>query len=313
MRSAWIGAAFGISLLLASGAAAEVFLDPTFGVQVTQDIVYGSSEVQTPAPGLVNLTLDLYEPIGATPPLLPAFLLAAHRTEDKDDADVVQFANELASRGYVVAVADTRRPNQGPVLSSEFQPLMDDLVNNSITREFVAGVEDVTKAHRWLVLNAAAHDVDVTRIVVGGNAAHGLVALGMAYVLDDHGVIDLPDIAIAVPLWGALLLTGIAESGEPPTVLVNPLDETLMFAEDTRDLLVGQGIDAELIVQGTIAGFADFLGQAEGMGPLVQALYGRLFPSSVPLAPAWSLGLLGLTILAGGSLLIARRGQPSHR
>jgi acetyl esterase/lipase len=218
-------------LALAPGAlAAKLFRDPQFSVQLTLGLVYGTGGVGEPAPGSVDLLLDLYEPTGfGVPALRPAFVIihgGGFTEGSRLQAELVTLATELASRGYVCISIDYRLEGQAPTISQEFQPMLLELGGHSPDPSVVAiiaALEDAVKAHRWLVQNAGAYQVDPTRIAVGGGSAGAVTALNMAYTLDDHGIIDLPAIGAAVDLWGGIYPAPVTdmETGEPPLIIIH--------------------------------------------------------------------------------------------
>ena len=105
------------SLLLGGPALAQTdFLDEQFEVNRTNDIVYGTGAVQAPAPGEIDLLLDLYEPTGAgVPPLKPGFVIIHGRGSDKGNGKFVSWATDYAKRGYVCVSINYRIGEDDPI------------------------------------------------------------------------------------------------------------------------------------------------------------------------------------------------------
>jgi acetyl esterase/lipase len=215
--------------LATSAGAQEVFLDSLFAVQMTDSIVYGTAPIRNPS-GDFELLLDLYEPIGLDAPPVRPGLIAVHGGSftygSRKEPLLVRLCENMAGRGYTAISIDYRLSGQRPVNSPEFQPLVAAMIGSGwppSTAEAVgAAVEDATTSHRWMVANAAALNVDTTRIAVGGTSAGAITSLMLAYCLDDFGVSELPEIGAVMDLWGALYgFVDSMESGESPLIIVH--------------------------------------------------------------------------------------------
>jgi len=261
-----------ILLLLAAGpvrADPTLFLDPQFPVQTVHAIVYGQGAVQPPAPTSVDLLLDLYRPIGpGVPPALPGLLLihgGGFTSGSRSQAQLVEIAEELASRGYVVASIDYRLLGDDPILSPGFEAMLGDASNPSspTARAAIAGIEDALAAHQWLIANATSWSIDPSRIAVGGGSAGAIIAVELAIALDDHGILGAPSPAAVIDLWGMAwpLPASDLESGEPPIFSVHgELDTRVPFAQAValRDRALQVGVPFEFHpIPGAGHGFAE--------------------------------------------------------
>jgi len=195
----WISSLVVMGFLAITAASAqEIFLDPNFTVQRTEGIVYGTAPIGNP-PGDFELVLDLYEPVGPDTPR-PGFVIShggGFSTGLRNNGPLVELATQMAARGYVAVSIDYRLSGQSPIVSHEFQALLD-------------AIEDSTNAYRWLVDNANTYNVDVDRIAVGGDSAGSTISMAVAYVVDDYMVPVEPPVGrlSSIPTPGELPSSG---------------------------------------------------------------------------------------------------------
>jgi acetyl esterase/lipase len=211
-------AALLIAALLAPAVARaqQLYLDPQFDVQRTNGIVYGTAPI---AAGSFDLLLDLYEPTGVDVPMQRPVFVTIHgggfASGSRSDRHV-EIATEMARRGYTAVSIDYRLEGQAPVVSSPFQP-----IGNA-----AAAVEDLVQAHAWLLANAAALDIDPSRIVLGGSSAGAITAAHAAYDLDDLGITPLSGVRSVVDLWGAIQgPADVLEASEAPIMIVHGTED----------------------------------------------------------------------------------------
>lgn len=226
-------------LLTTSADAEGIFLDSLFTVQITDSIVYGTAPINNP-PGDFELLLDLYEPAGPDVPTVRPGLIAVHGGSfdhgSRKEPLLVSLCKKMSGRGYTAVSIDYRLRGQSPIISDEFQPLVNAIIlwgwPPTTARAVGAAAEDATTAHRWMVENAAALNIDTTRIAVGGTSAGAITSLILAYCLDDYGVTELPDIGAAMDLWGALYdFVDCMETGESPLIIVHgEEDDVISFS-----------------------------------------------------------------------------------
>jgi acetyl esterase/lipase len=204
-------------------------------VQITDGIIYGTAPISTP-PGDVDLLLDLYEPVGADAPYIrPGFVIihgGGFTGGSRKGEEYITLATEMAARGYSAISIDYRLKDQTPVLSEEFKPFFKALkqigIGQKMARAIAAAAEDATRAHRWMVENAGLLKVDIHRIAVGGTSAGAITSMMLGYVLDDHGVIDVPEIGVILDksgeLWG---FKDCMESVESPLFIAHGEEDDL--------------------------------------------------------------------------------------
>jgi acetyl esterase/lipase len=256
--AAYVGTVILICVLLVTGAAAQdVFLDSMFTVLQTNRILYGQAPVRSGPSDSVKLRLDLYEPTGPdAPPIRPAFIAihgGAFNSGSRKDTLMVRLCNQMAGRGYAAVSIDYRLGPSLPVISAEFEPMRDALVDSGYSvyaaEAITAASEDATTAHRYLVDNAAVLNVDTTRIAVGGLSAGAITSLNVAYGLDDFGISGLPEVGAVMDQAGALYeFVDHMESGEPPVVIVHGEADTVVdfsYAEALAAQALAVGIPYE--------------------------------------------------------------------
>ena len=134
-------------------------------------VVAQSIDLKAPGPG-GEMTLRLVRPLGSVPgkklPVLVYYHGGGWVIGDLDSHDTL--CRELANgSGCAVVAVDYR---MGP------------------EHRFPAAVDDVIAATRWVHANAAALDLDASRIAVGGDSAGGNLAAVVAIAARDAG--DLP-------------------------------------------------------------------------------------------------------------------------
>ena len=218
------------------------FLDEQFEVNRTNDILYGTGAVQAPAPGEIDLLLDLYEPTGAgVPPLKPGFVIIHGRGSDKGSGKFVSWARDYAKRGYVCVSINYRIEEDDPPTPGDDQR----------ERNVNAAVEDAVKAIAWLKANAAPLGIDPTRIAVGGNSFGGVTSLFT-------GFLELgPTAEVQVVVSYAAAMSdennegreSEIDAGDPPLILIyGDRDNLVPFSrsEDVGTAAAAAGIPYEL-------------------------------------------------------------------
>lgn len=155
------------------------YLSQNFTVTRTDNIPYGNAPALIYPPYVSEtstynkqLVLDLYLPDTDTLTKRPAIVMAfggAFLLGWKQQPQLVDFCNALASRGYVVASIDYRLG---------FNPAN----TNTAIRAVYRAAQDLKAAIRFLKLNAATYGIDTNYVYAGGNSAGGVSALHAAYV-----------------------------------------------------------------------------------------------------------------------------------
>ena len=275
------------ALLLATQplAASTLFVDPLFGVSVTNDVQYGSSLT-----GLgVNLPrfLDLYSPtqLGmgpAVPTVKPVIVLmhgGAFVSGDKGSTTMQTLANAFASRGYVAAsinyrlLLDDDFPS-GPGMSTGTDPARDPafldplLTDAGATREqfnneIDAAVADQAMAVNFFAANAAMFGINPNMIAVGGYSAGAVGSLLLGV-----GAID----GVSANVGAVLSLAGGLFGRE---TAMDPSDPAVFFVHGTLDETVpaieADFLDSALDTQGVPHIRISLPGEGHSSGPLTTA------------------------------------------
>lgn len=183
--ASWTGNVL-LVLLCVAGASLEAnaqctpqrYVDDIFGVTVDQNIQYGN------APALLfpwsnqhftfnkSLQLDLYMPSGDTLTNRPCIVMAfggSFLGGSKTQAELVDFCEQMAAKGYVVASIDYRIGFN--VLST-----------NAAIRAVYRATQDMNAAVRFMRHNATTYGIDSDMVFAGGNSAGSIAALHSAYV-----------------------------------------------------------------------------------------------------------------------------------
>ncbi|WNJ20971.1 T9SS type A sorting domain-containing protein [Pontibacter sp. G13] len=184
------------------------YLDPVFAEVARQDTVpYGQNYTVFRAPGdtvtqipyIRPLFMDVYTPVGDTASSRPLVLLCATGNflpmplnggpygTIKDSA-VVEMANRLAERGYVVAVFDYRK-------GWDFLNPIQEIQTATLLQAAYRGIQDARACIRFFRKTVAEdsnpYGIDPDRIAVGGFGTGGYISLGSGY-LDDFNKVLLP-------------------------------------------------------------------------------------------------------------------------
>lgn len=262
------------------------YVDDLFSVSVTPDIQYGV------APAVVfpytnqswtynkNLRLDLYRPTGDTQTNRPCIVMAyggAFLGGSKTQSELVDFCQQMASKGYVVASIDYRIG-------------FNTASTNAAVRAVYRAVQDMNAAIRFMRNNAVTYGIDPALVFAGGNSAGSIAAIHAAYLDEnersassllapsygggtffnwpDLGCLDcsgntLPDVgppAGVINLWGAIadpswILNGTSpgiasfHGGNDNIVLHDtgnpfnyPIFPVLYGSTDMHNVLAGSGV-----------------------------------------------------------------------
>jgi acetyl esterase/lipase len=200
-------------------SSTERFLEPSFDVEVTADVVYGSAAVRAPEPGAKDLLLDLYQPAGDGAPELRPALLAVHgggfRTGDKAQPNFEALCREFAARGYVCASINYRLEGDDPPTEGK----------DAHERAIAAAFEDAGAALIWLHDNAGRFRIDRDRIAMGGGSAGAITTLFVVYRFGD----DRYPVRAVVDLWGGLYdSVETIDPGDPPLIIVHGTEDDLV-------------------------------------------------------------------------------------
>jgi acetyl esterase/lipase len=175
-----------------NATAQKRYVDEVFAnVLKTANIEYDSNRSinifppNTPPIITTPLRCDIYQPDGDTAAKRPLIILAStgsylpaiinqQPTGNKNDSSIVELANRLSKRGYVVMAVNYRlgwNPNAASAAATE-----------QLIKATYRAIQDVRNAIRFMRVNAGTYKIDTSRIVVGGQGTGGYVALGLAAV-----------------------------------------------------------------------------------------------------------------------------------
>jgi LPXTG-motif cell wall-anchored protein len=215
------------------GSSAKRYIDPVFDeVEVTHDVVYRDTVDAHGNP--VRLTLDVYEPAGDTASQRPAVAwMHGGWFTDGDKADMADYAEAFARRGYVAVSLEYRmRPEL------HCCPTRDAI---GVTEALVDGREDAMAGLEWLHEHAGEYRIDPRAITVGGDGAGAANAFGLAFtaappdhgggghaMLQQHGAPhegDGPMLAAALPISGVSL--DRPAEGSPPVLAFHGTEDSV--------------------------------------------------------------------------------------
>jgi acetyl esterase/lipase len=213
-----------VHLITPQGPAPLRYRDDVFtGVTKTSDVTYGSAMNQQ---GQVEvLKLDIYEPAGDTVQARPAIVWVhggGFSGGDKTSPEIVDEATTFAHKGYVNVSINYRLSPTG-------------CSAGGATAACVQGIfdaqHDAQAAVRWLRANAAARDIDVNRIAIGGTSAGAITAENVAYNSEDPGTSGSAGYSSAVraaqSISGAHLF-GTITADEPSSLLFHGTSDPLV-------------------------------------------------------------------------------------
>ncbi len=211
----WLCVSF---LLVSSVSFAQAdFLDPQYGVRVTKDIVYATGAVRSPAPGSIDLLLDVYEPTGAgVPPTKPGFVtIHGGGFETGKKSAMSGLCTEYAKRGYVCISINYRLEGDDPPTPG----------GTELERAVNAAVEDAANAVAWLKTNAATYGIDPSRIAVGGNSAGAGTSLFLGFRELGPAAAVQAVVSFAGAMYG---YEWEIDAGDPPVILIHGENDTIV-------------------------------------------------------------------------------------
>lgn len=338
-----LSCAFCALAAVSQAPAAQIYLDPLYGVQVTKNVLYGYGATTK---GLFPLYADIYQPldIGLAPVLedRPAVVLqdgGAWASASKERGRITAPAIYMAQRGFTSIVTDYRQGNPFdtssplsvvPVVGqTQFGtepyngvniPFPYSFTNN--TAAVRAGIEDFAVAIDWTRTNAATLGIDPNRIGIAGGSAGGIDALLLQYANNNNPI----NPAYAAQAVIALVSTtygnhGKIQPGGPPVFLLNnTADPVVIWEPQMSARFTAVGIYNEQWFQKTQVNhdvdINEIIYDSEGVGkPLLERmaefLAYQLAGGPVPVVvPEPSTLILALTAgIALGVVPLRRRGK----
>lgn len=213
-------------------------------VDLTEDLVYGrgyvAADVKAETFALRDLYFDLLEPNDIPRENRPAVLLihgGSFEGGTRKDEDLVDFADTLASNGYVCFLSDYRLMGDQPPAP---EPYAESELESAVHAAFV----DAKVALRYIRANSAAYGVDPERIAVFGESAGAFAALAAGVTDETDFASDGPDFPVppennpdmsarvdaAIDFWG---------SASPVLDEFDPADPPIMIVHGTNDFTFG--------------------------------------------------------------------------
>lgn len=168
-----------------------------FEVQVDSNIVYGHAKgawtslhieptanyakellpylFKTSSQKMLDLTMDIYQPVGDTLSKRPAVVLfhgGAFFFGDKHDSEMIAWCSHLASLGYVVFSVNYRMGFE--------------LTKASIQKCGFKAIQDGHAALRFVAHNVEKYRIDPDWIYAGGSSAGSIIAMNVLYMDENH-------------------------------------------------------------------------------------------------------------------------------
>lgn len=234
----------------------------TFAVSVTTGIVYGQGAVDGGA-GSEDLLLDLYSPQGTGQAVLPLVVVVhggGFVGGSRSQSNVVQWSNEFASRGYLVASIDYRLMGDDPLPSARVAAIYDQIISTGGDAQQVAAVAAMDDTLTALDHLLARPDVDKSSTTLVGGSAGAVTVDNVAYLLDDFGVAR-PPIRAVISNWGGLPV-GSAETwiqNPVPTGADAYFEPPVFLAHSTGDPTVDYQLSVDIAQRAQAVGLRHHL------------------------------------------------------
>ncbi len=217
-------------------------VDPggSYGVQVTREVVYTTGLVNSNNPQSVELLLDLFEPdVDLTGSSLPAVVLihgGGFTAGSKNHGQLQRFGEEFASQGYLAVSINYRLIPQDPVLTTEFQDVLDAMMLppawEPLVRGQLAPLEDTLHSIEWINEMATANNFEIAGFALLGASAGAVTSINYAYALDDLDMV-VPEVGAVVGLWGSI---GLAN--DPGATAITVDEAPIIMVHGTADTVV---------------------------------------------------------------------------
>lgn len=213
-------------------------------------IVYGTGLLQG---GSANLLLDIYQPDGECVSPRP-FVIGIHGGGfiggSRDSDSWVTNMEGVTERGFVGLSIDYRLTGDNPVVSAEFQPILDDFLTladdlglgqaqRDQLNAATAAMEDTVSAIEWAVDNADDRCLDIDQYAIWGSSAGAITGLHVAHGLDEY-FINRPDPLVAIDYWGRLLVDNLVDADGPPFMIIHGTADNSQIYEETALVLAAE-------------------------------------------------------------------------
>lgn len=212
------------------------------------NVVYGTGLTNG---GSESLQMDIYQSGDLCTELRPLVMVihgGGFRQGSKTSTGWDDRARDAVSRGYVGVSINYRLIPDDPVISAEFTPVLTDLIAANVDQDWdnntvevfaggiTAAIEDTVTALRYLESNSPENRcIDMSRIGIWGGSAGAITAMHVAYSLDAYSI-TYPKPDVVIDYWGMTFLDGIIGSTEAPLFILHGGADTLIVAQEARDL-----------------------------------------------------------------------------
>jgi acetyl esterase/lipase len=176
----------------AGGGASAVSKKAIYEHKLTEDVVYAQAVINSPAnETLVDLKLDIYEPIGATGDKKPALMIihgGGFVGGTKQQKQLMMFGEYFSKRGFVCFSVDYRVAKDAGLLPAEWPTNADAIqpgMSGQQLKALYTSARDVKAAVRWVRANAATWGVSPDHIAAMGGSAGAFLALMLGIVNEE--------------------------------------------------------------------------------------------------------------------------------
>lgn len=246
-----------------------VFVDATFDVRMTSDVVYaqalshdswGGEETET-----IDLLLDVYEPIRTDDAVMPAVVMihgGGFTGGSKEHRALSGMATWFAERGWVAYSINYRLAGDVGSLPADYPeppvPITEQQADQ--WRALYPACRDAKAAIRWVKATAADHRIDPERVAVVGGSAGSNLAITLAVsdesdCTDEVSIEDDPtlasthldqssEVATVIDHWGGTAVLTVLEllggssrfdpTDTPMSIVHGTNDTTVAFSEAER-------------------------------------------------------------------------------
>jgi len=171
-----------------------------------------------------SLQFDFYKPTAITEktPLLLYVHGGGFSGGQRDDGNTIQFANQMARRGYAVASISYRLIMKKKGFGCNTKTA--DKIN-----AFDTAAEDVSYALKHFIENDSIYNIDISKVVIAGTSAGAEAVLHLAYVYKNKIIPKDFKLAGVIAFAGAVInLENINASTAIPTLLFHGTNDNLV-------------------------------------------------------------------------------------
>lgn len=243
-----------------AGAAAPArYRDPVFARTTKSTYLYKRAP-ELISGHLVELRLDVYQPVGDTLAARPAIVWihgGGFRMGDRSNMGAI--ADEWAKKGYVTLSISYRMDQRGPC-----QKLTQPNMAARCSRAITAARDDALTSIAWLKARASIFKVDPTRVAVGGSSAGAITAVNVGQQANPRGGPAPANVRVraVLAMSGCNFQTKTIDKDDPPTsFLASGKDPLVGFScvTTTADRTQAVGVPVQRIYYPSESGHAQQL------------------------------------------------------